>query len=300
MRAQTLVMLSVAGTAFLGGLFLTVLRRDQATLENSFVDMSILPPVSRRERVAPTGTPLPPVLHARTLTRAESPYLLSGTTTIPTGDTVRAERGTVVLAAAWSRLVIEGMFMVEGSALSSNEAHPDRRLWHGLVVQRGGTFRALESVISDASAGITCAAQGTVDVRGVVLTNNAASVVVLPESTACRVAGATITNGRVGIIALGGTPEIVSLTLNAVHDGLRVFHEARPRLGNLVVRATRHAVIVSTAHGDLVIRSLALAPGADASSLIIDGADLPTHAWRGRTYPTGRVRAETIVALPPR
>lgn len=218
---QRFLILSAAGTAFLAGLFLTVLRREDATVQNSLIDLSILPPLPPRAVLKDTGTLLPPVLLSRTLTLQESPYLLSGTVKIPAGHTVRAERGTVILAAQGSRLVVEGSLLTTGTALSGNALHPDHRLWHGLVVRRGGRIEALESIVTGASAAITCAAGGTVDLRGGTLSDNAAGIVTLPGSTRCRLQAVTLQNGRVGIFNLGSRTEIVSVVFKHLRDELR-------------------------------------------------------------------------------
>lgn len=289
LRKERLLLGGLAGTAFLAAFFLSVFRREEATLGTPVLDMSILPSARWSAVHVPHGTILQGDLSSQTLTPAQGPYVLQGSVRVPPGATVRIEPGTLIAASTGARLVVEGTLEVHRAAFTSNHLHPDRRLWHGLIAQHGGKIALRESTISNASSGLTCAEGGTVSVAQGSVTETAAGFVTLPGCTTAQIDRVQITEGRVGFYLLGGSPVVNAATLTRVFDGFRVFHEARPWIAGLTVRAPRHAVVIHAASSDLLIRGLALSPGADLAALLVDGTDTPTHRWQGQEYPTGRV-----------
>lgn len=282
-------MSAVLGAAALAALFFSVLLREDATLENSLVDMSLFPPVSRREVLTVAGTPLAGTLENRVLKAAESPYILSGAVRIPAGVTVRAEPGVAVYASESASLVVEGTFTAEKISLVSNQLHQAARLWSGIIAQHGGAVEVENTVIMDASAAFTCAEGGYLRVRGGTLQGNAAGVVTLPGSRTCSIDNVKVAEGRVGFHLVGGTPRLTNITLDRMVDGIRVFHEAAPVLRALAVKRPIHAAIVYAAHPDLVVHGLTLSKAAATEALVFDGNTSPTHRWRDQEYQTGKI-----------
>lgn len=280
---------ALVGTATLAALFLSVRLRQDTTLENSLVDMSLIPPVPRRAVRVETGTPLEGALADRTLTLEESPYLLlSGNARIPRGVTVRAEPGVLIYAAEAARLVVEGTFIADGVSLASNQRHPLARLWHGITVRDGGRAHLTRSAVAHASAALTCAAGASLTIRDSMLAENTVGVVVLPRSRDCGVENVTVADGRIAFQLIGGSPTITNATLDRVNEGIRVFHQAAPRIRALKAKRLTGAAIRHAAVADLVVRGLSL-PDGDPGTHILDGADAPTHRWHGEEFPTGNV-----------
>lgn len=290
MKPLRLTKLALVGTALLAGLFLSVLFREDATLGNSLVDLSILPPVRRNAVLHTAGTVLRGALASRTLTKAEGPYLLRGLVRVPRGATVHLEPGTVIAAEEHARFVVEGTVTADGSSWFSNHLHPQRRLWDGIIAADGGTVQLTNVRLADASAALTCARGGSLTVRGGTFSENAASLVSLPAHRSCTLADARIVGGRVGLHLVGGTPTIQDTSFDRVGDALRVFHEARPLLRTLTVSRPLGSAVRYAARPDLFIRGLTVPPVTDARAGIIDGAAIPTHRWQGQEHPTGKVR----------
>jgi len=292
MRRTHQILFAVAGTALLAGVLLTVLLREDTTLENSLVDLSVLPAVHRGEVRSAFGVPLSGTLTSRTLTARESPYLLTGTVMIPRGVTLRVEPGTTIEARESARLVVEGAFEATRTTFLSHQLHPMHRLWHGLTVQNGGKLHLTESAVVNTSAAIVCGAQGSAVVRGGVLSQTAAGIVSLPDTAACVAEDLSVADAQVGFFLLGGRPRLRGVTMTRVADGVRVFHDARPVLERITMEPPRHSAIVYQGVPDLLVRGLALPEGADLNALILDGADIPTHRWNGEEYRTGVVRVQ--------
>lgn len=290
MKPVLRILFAVAGTALLAGGLLTVFLREDATLENSLVDLSVLPAVHRGEVRFTSATPLSGTLASRTLTARESPYLLSGTVLIPRGVTLQVEPGTTIAAREQSRLVVEGVFEATRTTFLSLELHPKRRLWHGLTVQNGGELHLTESAVMNTSAAVVCGAQGSAHVRGGVLSQTAAGIVSLPDTASCVTEDLQVVDAQVGFFLLGGTPRLRGVTLVRATDGVRVFHDARPVLERIAIESPRHAAIVYRGSPDLSVQGLTLPEGADVHALILDGMDTPTHRWNNQDVPTGRVR----------
>lgn len=279
--------LSLVGTALLAGLFFSVLLREDATLENSLVDLSIFPPVRRGAVLYPTGEILNGDLAPRTLDGG--PYRLRGSVRVPPGTTVRVNPGTIVAAEESARLVVEGTLIADRATFLSNPLHPKRHFWHGITAASGGTLQLTTTTVADASAALTCAAGGSVDARDVRLVRTAAGLVTLPAHRACTVHGARITDTRVGLHFIGGTPTIEDVVFDHAFDAIRVFHEARPRLRALVIKHLQGAAVRYAATPALVVTDFALPAGSDRDVLIVDGADQATHPWNGQNEPTGRI-----------
>lgn len=282
--------LALVGTALLTVFLLSVLRQEGATLSNSIVDLSIFPTIRRSEVHFTQTTPLAGALSSRTLTAAEGPYLLQGEVRVPRGVTVRIVEGTMVATAEGARLVVEGTLEATRAVFQSNHLHPDRRLWHGITAVNGGKITLAQSAIRDASAGVVCAAGGSVNIRGGSISESAAGVVTMPESATCTTEDLRITEGRVGVQAIGGAPYLSNVTVDRVADGVRVFHQARPAITDFRVHHPLHTAIVYGASPDLVVRGLILPPDADRDALVMDGTDAPTHQWNDQDVPTGRIQ----------
>lgn len=287
---RPLLLFSVVLTALLAALLLSVLLREDHTLRNSLIDLSILPPIPRRAVLVEQGTRLAGDLKTRTLTPAENPYLLVGAVRIPPGVTVRAEPGTTLVAAEGAHLTVEGTLLADRTSLTSNHLHPDARLWHGIVVRDGGRAVLTDVSIGDASAALTCAAGGTIRLERGRLFANAAGIVSLAGANTCTIHDTWVREGRVGAQLIGGSARLSTITLDRVHEGMRVFHEATPAVANLTVRRPGHAVMVYQASPNLSIDNLTLPPSADPAALLLDGIDHPRHRWQGQEYETGRVR----------
>ncbi len=284
-----LLWIALAGTAVLAGPFLSVLLREDATLRNSLVDMSILRPVSRRDVLVSSGTVLQGDLATRTLTAAESPYLLRGPVRIPYGSAVRVDRGVRVAAEEGASLTVEGTLAADGAAFFSTHLHPTKRLWHGIVAQNGGSVALTQTALSNATAALTCGPGGSVTVRDGRARENAAGMVTLQGSRVCTVTNTRVADGRVGFQLVGGAPTIRTVTLDRILEGIRVYHDARPILEDITVRRLGRAVVRYAASPTLVIRGLTVRDTRDLTTLILDGRTTPTHLWQGSEVPTGRV-----------
>lgn len=283
---------AAAGTALLAALLLSVLAREDATLWNSLVDMSVLAPLRPRAVLHEATTALQGDLTTQMLDASGDPYLLRGTVRIPAGHRVDVRPGTTVLAAEGARLLVEGTLSAERASFASNQLHAARRFWHGLTAENGGRIELVQSSIAHASTALTCAGEGSVDARGVLFLENLVAVTSLPDHRTCTTDGATVNGGRTGFHLVGGSPRITNVRFDRVFDGVRVLHDARPNLANLDVRRLAHALVVYAVEPALVIRRATFLPGADRAALVIDGADAPTHRWNGEEFSTGLVHIE--------
>ena len=115
---------AAVGTAALAVLFLSILARQDATLQNSLVDFSILKPVNPRAVVYERTTLLSGDLQTQQLTADRGPYLLAGAARIPPGARVDAQPGTIVAAAEGAQLRVEGALSADRAAFMSNHLHP--------------------------------------------------------------------------------------------------------------------------------------------------------------------------------
>lgn len=274
-------------TAVLAGLFLSVLRQQDATLQNPVVDLRLFASIRRDDRVYRTGETLAGTLTSRTL--RGGPYLLQGTVSVPQGSTVRIAPGVTIAAEEDAQLVVEGVLIADRATFISNHRHPQRQIWNGLTAVRGGSIFLTQVTVADASAALTCGARGTLTGNTVQLTGDAVGLVALPGHARCVLRNAHITDARVGLSFVGGAATAEHITFNRVGDAVRVYHEARPHLAHLVMQHLRGFAIRYAATPTLAVTALSLLPGADAALLVIDGHDTPIHEWRGEKHPTGYV-----------
>lgn len=281
--------LSLVGTLVLAGLFLSVRLREDATLRNSLVDLGLLRPTRRDEVLVANGTELRGDLTLPRLRKDDGPYRLEGTVRILRGTTVIIEPGTSIAAGEAAVLIVEGTLTGTDVQWFGNHLHPQPRLWHGIVAERGGVIKLTNTRISHASAGIVCGPGGSVALMGGLLSFNGAGVVVLPGSRQCDTDDVRVTDGRVGLHIVGGAPRIRRASFDRVFDAVRVFHEARPTFAQTRVERPGRAAILYAAVPDLVLQGLTLRAGLDRDALIMDGADAPTHFWNGAKHPTGKV-----------
>lgn len=268
-------MSAVLGTALLAGLFLSVRWQKDATLQNSVVNVSLFAPTRREDRVHQSGELLTGRLASQIL--SGGPYRLHGTVSVPRGVTVRINPAVTLAAEEDARLVVEGILVADRALFVSNHVHPRRRIWHGLTVLNGGSITLNQTTITDASAALTCGARGTLESNGARLTSNAAGLVTLPDHARCVLRNTHINDTQVGLLFVGGAATAERITFDRVRDAVRVFHEARPRLAQLVIRRLRGVAIQYAATPTLTVAGLALPPGADPELLVLDGHDSPTH-----------------------
>lgn len=281
------LMSAVLGTAVLAGLFLSVLWQQDATLQNSVVDLGLFKPIDRAARVFPSGKLLTGHLASQTL--LAGPYRLHGTVSVPRGITVRIGRGVTLAAEEDAQLVVEGTLIADRAMFVSNNLHPRRRMWHGITVRNGGSISLHQTTVADASAALTCGARGSLEANNAQLINAAAGLVALPGHNRCVLRNTRIMNAQVGLSFVGGEATAERITFDHAGDAVRVFHEARPYLAHLVVKSLRGMAIRYIATPPLAVTALSLPTGADPSLLVLDGHDAPTHLWRGERYPTGLV-----------
>jgi len=112
--------------------------------------------------IIPNGTYLPPVIaYSRTITAAQSPVLLAGTTKIPKGVTLTIDPGVSVYALEYGDISVDGTLIVNGTNtngvyFSTNESNIANRNWAGIILQPGSRARIAHATIRHASPAISC------------------------------------------------------------------------------------------------------------------------------------------------
>ncbi len=214
-------------------LFLSVLAREEPSLQNPVFFPRLLPEPSRRDKVAPNAVVLQGLL-AHDL-RGGQTYRLLGTVTIPPYATVVISPGTTLVADHDSRVIVAGTLKVQRTSWSSNEQHPAKRSWHGILVTDGGNLTLEKSTIRHATAAVTCAEGSRASMTDSTATDSVAGVVTFPGS-ACDFARVSFVKSGVGALILGGTPRIRDGSFDVVGDGIRIFGDAQPELARLTMR----------------------------------------------------------------
>jgi parallel beta helix pectate lyase-like protein len=284
MRNRVVIGLAAA-TIVLGAAFLSVLRREEGSVGLPLVDTEVVTEPKRNDVLVKDGI----VLHGtvRDDLAAGHPYVLHGTVVVPKDATVTVEDGAEVLASRDARVRVEGTLNVKRSQWSSNQQHPERQYWHGIVAEHGGRVELAGATIRHATAAITCEKDGNAVVNDVHLSENVAGIVSLPGGR-CAVTNTDIERGRVGLLVIGGTPTISGVTFDRLGDALRIYHEGRPTLTDLTVSRVANSFILYRAEPDLTILGLTVTDPRPLGDLISDGADNPTHSWNNEDRPTGK------------
>ena len=138
-----------------------------------------------------SGTFLPPALTKNTtLSPAQNPVILAGTTTIPAGVTLAIEPGTRVFVHEFSGLHVSGTLRLRGTAeqpvtFFTNEVHPENQVWNGLIFNPGSRGDIAHALIEHASPAVSCLAQSSVAVSDSRFRTG--SVGVYAETPSCQV-----------------------------------------------------------------------------------------------------------------
>lgn len=283
---NTRIALGIVGTTVLAAVFLSVLLRDEPTLATPLLDTEIVEEPRRKDVLVKDGVILEGVL--REDLTGDRPYIIRGELRIPPGTTVTVHPGARLFVERDGRVLVEGTLIAHGSQWASNERHPTRRLWYGIIGSGGGTVDVKGSVIHDATAAVTCGTGSTVTVAESRLTRNVVGIATLPGSS-CAVTDTRIDRGRVGIQIVGGTPTVTRVTLDRLTDALRIFHDASPRVAKLTLSQISQYAVLYRASSPLTIDGLSWRSSRDLAEAILDGTDEPTHLWDGQEVPTGRV-----------
>jgi len=265
--------------------FLTVLLRDEPKLSNPLIDMSIEQEI-KRNAVYESSSPIITGIIDKNITKGT--YVLRGQAIIPQNAMITIMPETTIYAERDAQLAVEGKLNATKTTWLSNQAHPSRQYWHGLITKKDGEIFLSESTVKNATAAVTADASGKVTIKNSDLQNNVVSLVTMPGSIA-EITYSTIENGTVGIQIIGGSPVIKNIVFKSLYDGMRVFHSASPKISNISLLFISHEIIHYLAEPDLIINNLIFTPTEDITKLIFDGKNQPTHKLNGQEYKTGAV-----------
>ncbi len=212
-----LVVFSGLGTIVLGGLFLSILLRPEPRLENPLINLDknkdpLHSAVLEKEA---------PVLTGEIKNDISGKFILRGTAFIPKESSVKI-KDSKVFAERDSKIEVLGEANIINSTFSSNQIHPTRKYWYGLVVSDQGKITADKVTIKDAVAGITCSGKSRMIINNSTLENNVVGIVAMPTQL-CQMKDSTISQGRVGVQVLGGSPLIDNIKFSLLYDGLRIY-----------------------------------------------------------------------------
>lgn len=278
--------IALLATAALIAVFTTTLRREEPTLQSPLLETELIATPKRSEVIVRDGVAVEGALtHGLD---SERPYILRGTVTIPRGANVTVREGARILAERDARLVVEGRLTVGRSSWSSNQAHPSRQYWHGILGRPGSVLLIADASFAHATAGVTCADGSTVTITDSHFTDNVVGIATLPGS-ACSVRDSDISRGRVGVHVIGGAPTIERVRFDRLADAVRVFHAGTPKLTSLTVLHPGRSAILYQAEPDLTVRGLTASGERSIDELIIDGTDRPIHLWNNEEHRTGRI-----------
>ncbi len=279
---RTLTRISAVTTVILGVLFLSVLFRDEPKLQTPLLDMNIASEPKHNEVIMKD---LPSITgELKNITKGA--YILKGEAYVPVNATVTIEDGTYIYAERDSRIVIQGQLTANNVTWLSNQAHPSRKYWYGIVVEKGGRVFLSENTVSSATTGITAASNSQIRIDRSVFINNVVGLTTLTDSIT-TVTNSSFEQMNVGINAIGGSLIVNFCAMKDLNDGLRIFHPATPTISAISISNFRDSAITYRAEPNLHIPQLNIA--GDFQKSIVDGSDQPTHEWQGKVFRTGTI-----------
>jgi hypothetical protein len=285
LSSSKIVKISALVSLILVAVFLTVLLRDEPKLSNPLVDMSVEQEI-KRNAVYENSLPIITGIVDKNITQGT--YILRGQATVPQNATVTILPGTTIYAERDARFTVEGKLNAVKTMWLSNQVHPSKQYWYGLVASNGGEISLSESNVSNTTAAVTADTRGKVAIKNSVFQNNVVGLVTMPNSTA-EITDSKITDSTVGIQIIGGSPLIKNVVFKSLYDGLRIFHSASPNISDISLSFISHEIIHYLAEPDLTINRLTFTPAEDTTKLIYDGKNQPLHSWQGQQYKTGTV-----------
>jgi len=292
LSSNRILKISAVVSLLLAGFFLTVLLRDEPKLSSPLVNMNIEEEAKRNAvHVHENSSPIITGIIDKNITKGT--YILRGQVIIPKSATVTILPETIIYAERDASIEVEGELNAKKTTWLSNQIHPSKQYWYGLVAKNGGAISLSESNISNATAAITADSNGKVVIKKADLQNNVAGLVIMLNSDA-TITDSKIENGTVGIQIIGGSPIIKNITLKSLYDGLRIFHQATPDISDISLAFISHEIVHYLAEPDLTINHLTFTPADGIAKLIYDGKNQSTHKFNGQEYKTGLVRIENI------
>lgn len=165
------------------------------------------------------GTYLPPTIkQTTTYTLADSPLILTDTTTIPAGITVTINPGVRVVAHEFALLNIQGTLLAAGHpaqpiTFTTNEVHPDNQSWSGIVVEPSGQTNLEHVIVEYASPGFTCVAGSRVNADH--LHTRFGLVGLYTESPTCTLTNSRLQAIQYGVVARGIEPSVTDTAISA-------------------------------------------------------------------------------------
>lgn len=246
--------------------FLTVLLRDESKLSNPLINMNVEQEI-KRNAVYESFSPIITGIVDKNITKGT--YILRGQAIIPENATVTIMPETTIYAERDASILVEGKLSATKTTWLSNQVHPSKQYWHGLVASKGGEISLSESTISNATAGITANEGGKITVKNSSFQNNVAGIVTMPSSSA-EITDSKIENGTVGIQIIGGSPLIKNVFFKSLYDGLRASPSSSPRISNISFSLTSHEIVHCLAKQGSTISPSTPNPVDDIAKLIDD------------------------------
>lgn len=166
-----------------------------------------------------SGTFLPPIIpNDLELTPADNPVLLTNTTRIPVGVTVTIAPGTNIFAHEFGQLLVAGQLLINGSqtqpvTLTSNEQHPENRVWSGIIFQAGSLGKITYAIFRHASPAVSCLADSQVTTQNSQIAIAATGI--FSASTQCKIQDSQIIRVENGVVAVAVNPQIFNTSITA-------------------------------------------------------------------------------------
>lgn len=218
---------SLVATIILSALFLTVLFKNEPKLQAPLLNMEIENAVPKNT-VLMTGVPI--IKDELKDNVLKGNYILQGNVVIPEKTTVKIEANTVFYANRDARVIVHGKLIANDVTWQSNQAYAQRRYWYGLTAENGGEITLVNNHIQDATTAITALSNGKITLSGI-LTKNIVGMATL-ENGEIKTGHLQITNGTVGVLALGGKTVLEKTIFAGLSDGLRIFHDSDISIDN--------------------------------------------------------------------
>jgi hypothetical protein len=187
----------------------------------------LVPEPQRHTPLLTEGTFLPrQITRDTTFTVADSPLLLTGTTLIPVGVTVRIAPGVTIASHEFGELQVEGALYAEGTAdrpltFHTNEAHVENQVWSGISFLPGSRGSLRYANVSFAAPAVTCLTQETVALEQVHIIQT--TLAFFTTSPRCTVTNSSLYSRRDGVHAVNTLPNLNNVDIVAKREKIKTY-----------------------------------------------------------------------------
>lgn len=198
-----------------------------AVWQNRLFAPDFLTETSRHTPRFTTGTFLPAAITTnRTLGPANSPVILTGTTTVEKNATLTLLPGTIVVVHEYGGLNIEGNLVAQGDAtkpitFASNETHRLNQAWSGVTFASGSTGDIANAKFTAAHPGVSCLTGSRVSITNTHISDT--SLGIFAASPNCSITNSRIQSRRDGIHSVGVTTPTAGITITARRHAIKQF-----------------------------------------------------------------------------